>query len=78
MEPPDPHGGGVVHALTPKNGNVASQLTEALGVPDTPTPSKWHAPGHFGTIVEEYNEKENQQIMEAVMDINRIGFNPFQ
>jgi hypothetical protein len=70
MEPPDPHGGGVVRALTPKNGNVASQLTEALGMPDTPTPSHWHASGQFKTSVEEYNEKENQQTVDGTPDVS--------
>jgi hypothetical protein len=69
MDPPDPHGGGVVHALTPINGNVASQLTEALGVPNTPTLSTWHNPGLLGTLVEEYDNKENQQVLSKAPDI---------
>ena len=70
MDPPDPHGGGVVHASTPKNGNVAFQLTEALGVPDTPTPSQWHPPGLFGAAMERYNEEETQQALDKTPDVS--------
>jgi hypothetical protein len=64
MEPPNPHGGGVMHALSPRNGNVASPLE----TPDTPTPSQWHPPGPLGAIMEGYNEQENQQALDKTPD----------
>jgi len=64
MEPPNPHGGGVTHALSPRNGNVASPLE----TPDTPTPSQWHPAGPFGAIMEGYNEQENQQAVDKTPD----------
>ena len=60
MEPPDPHGGGVIHASPPANSHAASQLMEILGVPDTPTPSRWNLPGPLGLVTSE-NGPENDQ-----------------
>jgi hypothetical protein len=60
MDPPDPHGGGGAHATTLRNGYVAGQLTELLGVPDTPTPSQWNGPGLLGAVIgakETYNDE---------------------
>jgi hypothetical protein len=64
MEPPNSHGGGVTHALSPRNGNVASPLE----TPDTPTPSQWRPAGPFGAIMEGYNEQENQQAIDKTPD----------
>lgn len=60
MEPPDPHGGGVTYASPPANSHAASQLTEILGVPDTPTPSRWNIPGPLGLVMGENNQKKDQ------------------
>jgi hypothetical protein len=70
MEPPDHHGGGVVHALTPGNGNVARQLTEAVGVPDTPTPSQWHLPGPLGAVMERHNEEGTEQALDKAPEVS--------
>ncbi|KKA24781.1 hypothetical protein T310_1140, partial [Rasamsonia emersonii CBS 393.64] len=64
MEPPDPHGGGVIHASPPANGHAASQLTEILEVPDTPTPSRWNITGPLGLDMNE-NDQENDPKTEA-------------
>ncbi|KAL2004572.1 hypothetical protein VTN00DRAFT_3457 [Thermoascus crustaceus] len=59
MEAPELHGGGTIHASTPANGHAASQLTEILGVPDTPIPSQWNIPGPPGLIMNKDDQESN-------------------
>ena len=68
MDPPDPHGGGGAHASTPGNGYVASQLTEALEMPDTLTPNQWNLPGPLGAVTAGNSEEEGQQALETTLN----------
>ena len=63
MDPPDPHGGGGTHALTPGNCYVATQLAEALETPDILTPSQWSLPGPQGATTAVNSEEEGQQAL---------------
>ncbi|KKA16238.1 hypothetical protein T310_10176, partial [Rasamsonia emersonii CBS 393.64] len=72
MDPPDLHGGGVIHASPPANGHAASQLTEFLEVPDTPTPSRWNIPGPLGLVMNETGQENDQGNHEEVQDPPRF------
>jgi len=67
MEPPEPHGGDAGHASTPSGGDVASQLTAALGVPDTPTPSQWILPGPLGAVIGRDSEGQSPQTLNEAL-----------